>query len=389
MERPFDDVRILDMTYDLGRYVGRLFADLGASVTRLEPPGGLPDRRQAGSDDPATREPAVYAFEFLNAGKESRTLDLQADDGRAAFAKLAASAQVILLERGGPLYDELDWVRSLSPSVVVTSVSPFGRTGPWADAAATDLTLQAAGGLAWLSGRLDDAPLRLPGSQATMITGVYAAVATSLALYDAKATGRGHVVDVSAQECIAHSLQNSIQMWDFEKKVSMRGGEGTRDASEDMFACKDGLIFLAAPRSLGVSWNALIGWILETGHPAGEALSEARGADRVWRLTKEAKHSLRETLESFTRQYTKQELTQEALKRKIVMGPVSTVLDVLEDPQLLHREFFESVALKHLSAISATTPNATVRFPGAPYRLSEPVWSVSAAAPLDQTPARS
>jgi benzylsuccinate CoA-transferase BbsE subunit len=386
MERPFDDVRILDMTYDLGRYVGRLFADLGASVTRLEPPGGLPDRLQASSSDPAAREPAVYEFEFLNAGKACRTLDLKSDDGRAAFAALATSAQVILLERGGPLYDQLDWVRSLSPSLVVTSVSPFGRTGPWADAAATDLTLQAAGGIAWLSGRLDDAPLRLPGSQATMIAGVYAAVATSLALYDTRATGRGHVVDVSAQECIAHSLQNSIQMWDFEKKVSMRGGEGTRDASEDMFACKDGLIFLAAPRSLGVSWNALINWIRETGHPAGEALSEARWGDRVWRLTREAKHILRETLESFTRQYTKQELTDEALKRKIVLGPVSTVLDVLEDPQLLHRQFFESVALKHLNAASL---NATVRFPGAPYRLSEPVWSVSPAAPLDQTSARS
>jgi benzylsuccinate CoA-transferase BbsE subunit len=95
---------------------------------------------------------------------------------------------------------------------------------------------------------------------------------------------------------------------------------------------------------------------------------------------------LRETLESFTRQYTKQELTHEALKRKIVLGPVSTVLDVLEDPQLLHRQFFESVALKHLNAASL---NATVRFPGAPYRLSEPVWSVSPAAPLDQTSARS
>jgi benzylsuccinate CoA-transferase BbsE subunit len=355
-------------------------------VTRLEPPGGLPDRLQASSSDPAAREPAVYEFEFLNAGKACRMLDLKSDDGRAEFAALATSAQVILLERGGPLYDELDWVRSLSPSLVVTSVSPFGRTGPWADAAATDLTLQAAGGIAWLSGRLDDAPLRLPGSQATMIAGVYAAVATSLALYDTRATGRGHVVDVSAQECIAHSLQNSIQMWDFEKKVSMRGGEGTRDASEDMFACKDGLIFLAAPRSLGVSWNALINWIRETGHPAGVALSEARWGDRVWRLTREAKHILRETLESFTRQYTKQELTDEALKRKIVLGPVSTVLDVLEDPQLLHRQFFESVALKHLNAASL---NATVRFPGAPYRLSEPVWSVSPAAPLDQTSARS
>jgi benzylsuccinate CoA-transferase BbsE subunit len=381
MEKPFDEVQILDLTYDFGRYVGRLFADLGANVTRIEPPQGLPDRLAATSGELTDREPAVYEFEFLNAGKSSCVLDLTTLEGRAAFEQLATRAQVILLERGGPLYGELDWLVSIAPTAVITSVSPFGRTGPWADAAATDLTLQAAGGIAWLSGRMDDAPLRLPGSQATMICGVYAAAATSIALYDSQAQARGHIVDVSVQECIAHSLQNSIQMWDFERKVSMRGGEGTRDASEDMFACKDGLIFLAAPRSLGVSWNALVGWICETGHPAGAALSEARWADRVWRLTGEAKRNLREVLESFTRGYTKEELTQEALKRKIVMGPVSTVLDVLDDPQLRHRQYFKSVALTHL--------DAAARFPGAPYRLSEPVWSVAPVAPLGATQARS
>ncbi|WP_178372268.1 CoA transferase [Pollutimonas bauzanensis] len=367
-------MNILDMTYGMGRYVGRLFADLGAVVTRIEPPGGLPDRGSPSCDGEAMHGPAVYEFEFLNASKDSRVIDLQSGEGRSLFAGLAESAQVVLLERGGPLYDELAWLSSIAPSAVITSISPFGRTGPWADAPATDLTLQAAGGIAWLSGRLDNAPLRLPGSQTAMITGVYAGVATSIALYDSLAAGRGHVVDVSAQECIAHSLQNSIQMWDFEKKISMRGGEGTRDASEDMFACKDGLIFLAAPRTLGVSWNSLVAWICETGHPAGAELSTERWADRVWRLGGEAKRILRETIESFTCQYTKQELTQEAIKRKVVMAPVNTVRDVLDDPQLQYRNYFEQMSLAHCGA--------SVQFPGAPYRLSEPVWSVSPSSPL-------
>lgn len=372
MNSPYEGVRILDLTWELGRYVGRLFGDLGAQVTRIEPDGGLPDRRAAMSPDATQREPAVYEFEFLNASKHARMLDLASDAGRDAFAALARDAQVILLERGGPLYAELAWVRQQAPSAVVTSISPYGRTGPWADAPANDLTLQSAAGIAWLSGRIDDAPLRLPGIQATMITGVYAATATSLALYDTLATGRGHEVDVSAQECIAHSLQNSIQMWDFERKVSMRGGEGTRDASEDMFACRDGLIFLAAPRSLGVSWNALVGWIEETGHAAAEELTKDRWADRVWRLTAEAKAIFRQTLESFTRSYTKEELTREALTRKIVMGPVAKVGDVLEDPQLKHREYFQQLELG--------LAGAQVRFPGAPYRLSEPVWKLRPAA---------
>jgi benzylsuccinate CoA-transferase BbsE subunit len=245
-----------------------------------------------------------------------------------------------------------------------------------AAAPACDLVLQAAGGIAWLSGRLDGPPLRLPGSQATMITGVYAAVATAMAFYDAKATGRGHVVDVSTQECIAHSLQNSIQVWDYEGRVSMRGGEGTRDASEDMFACKDGKIFLAAGITLGVSWKSLVEWTNEAGHPAYEELSKQRWKDRRWRLTAEAKRIFRETIESFTAAYTKEELTQEGQRRKIALGPVSTMLDVLVDPQLRHRGYFQSMMLAGYAQ--------QVAFPGAPYGFSEPVWSVAPAPSLGQ-----
>ncbi|CDY78506.1 CAIB/BAIF family protein [Caballeronia glathei] len=374
MEQPYSGVTILDLTHDLGRYAGRLFADLGAQVIRIEPPGGLADRRAAQEEAPPGAAPAAYEFEFLNASKLSRVIDTATQAGRTAFASLLAESQVVLLERDGPLFDELEWVKSLASAVVVTSVSPFGRSGPWADAPSSDLVLQAAGGIAWLSGRLDGPPLRLPGSQATMITGVYAAVATAVALHDTLASGRGHVVDVSAQECIAHSLQNSIQVFDFEDRISMRGGEGTRDCSEDMFACKDGLIFLAAPRTLGVSWNALVQWMRDAGHPAAEELSAGRWSDRTWRMTGEAKRAFRATLESFTKDYTKEQLTEEGIRRKVVLGPVSTVRDVFDDPQLLHRQYFQTV-----TPAQGAHP---LKFPGAPYRLSEPVWRVAAAAPL-------
>jgi benzylsuccinate CoA-transferase BbsE subunit len=370
MQSPYSGVKVLDLTYDLGRYAGRLFADLGADVLRIEPPGGLADRQ-------CDQAPELYEFEFLNASKQSRVLDLEADAGRSEFATLLAASQVVLLERGGPLFGDLAWLRANAPAAVITSISPFGRDGPWADAPSSDLVLQAAGGIAWLSGRPGEPPLRLPGVQATMISGVYAAVATAMALHDAMASGRGHVVDVSTQECIAHSLQNSIQVWDYEGRVSMRGGEGTRDATEDMFACKDGRIFLTAHLAIGVSWKALLDWIHETGHPAWEELSSERWKNRTWRMTAEAKAIMRPTLESFTRLYTKEELTREGQRRKIVLGPVSTVLDVLDDPQLAHQHFFRTLAI-----LAGSGP---VAFPGAPYHFSEPVWSVTPAPSLGQT----
>lgn len=369
---PYEDVTVLDLTHEFGRYVGRLFADLGATTVRVEPPEGLPDRvRMAQAPSPE----ATAAFTFLNASKKSTVIDVANAAGLAEFAELARRASVILVEAGGPLYDDLAQLRRMAgPRAIVTSISPFGRSGPRAHDPASDLVLQAAGGIAWLSGRPDAPPLRLPEGQVTMITGVYAAVATAIALFDAESSGRGHDIDVSAQECIAHSLQNSIQVYDFENRVSRRGGEGTRDATEDTFACKDGRIFLAAPRSLGVSWNALVTFMRDAGHPAADYFSQPRWEDRAWRLSREAKEQFRANFEPFTREYTKDALTREAIARKIVMGPVNKVVDVFSDPQLAHRGFFTGLE----------TAGISLRFPGAPYALSEPVWRVSPAPGLGE-----
>lgn len=369
---PYGDITVLDMTHEYGRYVGRLFADLGATTIRVEPPGGLPDRaRLARRSHPES----AAAFAFLNASKKSVLVDFESTAGRARFADLARQAAVVLVEAGGPLYDDLSALRALTgPRAIITSISPFGREGPRAQEPASDLVLQAAGGIAWLSGRPDAPPLRLPEGQVTMITGVYAAVATAIALHDAESAGAGHDIDVSAQECIAHSLQNSIQVYDFEDRISRRGGEGTRDATEDMFACQDGHIFLSAPRSLGVSWNALVQMMRDAGHPSAHYFSDPRWDDRAWRLTSEAREQFRAHFEPFTRERSKEALTKEAIARKIVLGPVSSVADVFADPQLAYRRFFTDLV----------TAGTRIRFPGAPYALSAPVWSVSQVQALGE-----
>ncbi len=355
--RPYSGIRILDLTHDLGRYAPRLFADLGAEVIRVEPPDGLPDRARA-----AIRVEEAHRFAFLNAGKHSRVLDLSGNQGRTELAELARSAQIIFLERGAPLADEVGWLREINPAAVLTLVSPYGLDGPLSDAPASDLTLQAAGGIAWLSGRPEDAPLRLPFNQSTMVTSVYAAVATAIALADVEAGGGGHLLDVSAQECIAHSLQNALQVYDLEKRISRRGGEGTRDASEDMFLCKDGHVFLAAPPGSSSSWGNLNAWLRECGHPAADEFAGERWLDRRWRNRAEAKGIFRQQFESFIADRTRQELLDEALKRRIALAPVNRVSDVIEDPQLAYRAFFVQ--------LDDPMTGRSMTFPGAPYKLS-------------------
>jgi benzylsuccinate CoA-transferase BbsE subunit len=371
MVRPFSGIRVLDSSFWLGRYATRLFADLGAEVVRIEPPGGLPDRVSLGR----ASEHAQAEHVFFNANKQSLVVDTSDEAGLSAYLEMAQEASVIFLEAGASPFEHLARIRDEAKRAVIVVVSPYGLNGPLSDKPANDLTLQAAGGIAWMSGRADDAPLRLPVDQSVMIASVYAAVTAAVSLLDSEATGRGHLIDVSAQECIAHSLQNAIQVWDLEQRISRRGGEGTRDASEDIFRCKDGCIFLASPPTLGVSWKSLVQWMGEINHPSYEEFSKARWLDRNWRTTEEARSLFRATFEAFTMGFSSAELSRESIARKIVMSSVSRVSDLVNDEQLSFREFFTSMDLGGAGRI---------RYPGAPYALSEPVWQTAAPAALDE-----
>ncbi len=368
-ERPYDGVRVIDLTGPLSAYAARLFANLGAEVIMVEPPGGRPERQH--DPLPGSQGYGSAAFAFLNAGKKSVVLDWNTPVGAKALEKLVSDAQIVIVEAEAKTF--VPKLPAMSAERVVTVVSQFGLDGPYADYLGSDLVTQSLGGIAWLSGVPGEPPLRLPGDQSAMVASVYAAAATALAFWDLETHGRGHLVDVSAQEAIAHSLQNAPQVWDLERRILSRGGEGIRDATEDIFACRDGHVFLAAPLALPMSWKAVLDWMREESHPGLARLNEADWADRPKRATAAMKAEFRTNFESFIAGKTRAEMRGQALRRKIVMAPVSRVGDLADDPQLIFRRFFADVAHPALGR--------PLRFPGAPYRLSEPVWSIDGAAP--------
>ena len=347
--RPYTGVRVLDLTHRYGSYAGKLFADLGATVVA------------SGAD----RGDFLEAFSAASKTPASEAL---ADDSDETLRDFASTAQLILLEKGGRLADEWFDLADANPKAVVTVVSPFGLEGPWADRAATDLSLQAAGGIAYLSGTIDKAPLRLPFEQSTPVASVYAAVVSAIALWDAEETGKGHLIDVSVQECIAHSLQNAIQVYDLEDRISMRGGEGTRDCSEDHFACKDGYVFAVVSPMLGNMWQTFVAWLGEFMPDTAKALSDEKWLDRPWRTTAEAKAEYRKLVEPAFAQFTRTELRDIAVARRLIFAPVARISDLFTDDQLSAGDFF----VETLSSITGKP----VTFPGAPYRLSEPVWRI-------------
>jgi benzylsuccinate CoA-transferase BbsE subunit len=372
--RPYDAIRIIDLTHELGSYCTRLFADLGAEVIRVEPPtGGVDRRRPPTMGEVGDAGLGGIPFAFLNLNKKSVTLDAASGPGRAVLRDLIAASQVVVWEPGSGLDVAFADILAIPGARVATAVSHFGLTGPYAHFVGCDLVDQALGGLAWLSGEAGQPPLRLAGEQSLFVASLYAAAATALALWDCESRGVGHVIDVSAQEAIAHSLQNAPQAWDLEGHISVRGGEGIRDATENAYRCRDGYVFLAAPLALSASWSGLLAWMRDEGFAGLAELQTSAWADRPTRATAPMKERFRILFERFVAGRTKAELAAEALRRKVVLAPVSRIADLPQDPQLLFRRFFQKLPMPGLGH--------EIAVPGAPYRLSEPLWRLDRAAP--------
>jgi benzylsuccinate CoA-transferase BbsE subunit len=370
--RPYSNVRIIDLTHELGSYCTRLFADLGAEVIRVEPLEGSVDRRRQ-PHLPAAGDIGGLPFTFLNVNKKSVALDLSRPAGREAFDALVGSADVVVWEPGSGLPVSFGELLAISGPRVVTAISYFGLDGPYADFVGSDLVVQSLGGIAWLSGEAGREPLRLAGRQSVFVASLYAAAATAIALWDGEERGGRHVIDVSAQEAIAHSLQNAPQAWDLEGHISVRGGEGIRDATENAFRCKDGYVFLAAPLALSASWSGLLAWMREESFDGLNELLTDAWKDRPTRATAAMKKQFRDVFSRFIASKTNAELAAEALRRKIVMAPVARIADLPQDPQLVFRRFFQKMPGNALGR--------EVLLPGAPYRLSEPLWRLERGAP--------
>jgi benzylsuccinate CoA-transferase BbsE subunit len=373
--RPYDGLRVIDLTRDLGSYTTRLFADLGADVIRIERA-----KHGAGATAKAHEEAADVAnFAFFNVDKRGVALDFESEAGQARLRDLVASAQVVVYDADASRQSMIEFLTSIPGPRVVTVVSYFGLTGPYANYVGCDLVAQALGGIAWLSGRADRPPLRLAGEQSWIVASVYAAVATAAALWDVEMRGARHLIDVSAQEAIAHSLQNTVQMFDIVGRITKRGG-GSRDAMEGIFACRDGYVFLAAPSYMDDQWNQITIWMEETGFDGFRPLRNSDWSKRDVRTNGTLHGAFKAIFERFLADKSRADVAREAMRRKILIAPVNTVADLPDDPQLLHRAFFTKVWDPMF--------DCEILYPGPPYKMSEPVWAITRPAPWrpdDQT----
>ena len=362
---PLSGRRVLEVGDESGMYCGKLLADLGADVVRVERPGG--DRARM---LPPVRRGLSLPFVYLNTNKRFVEWDLEAPAGREAFIELAAGVDIILdafapgvLASQGLDYETLrSLIESRNPRFVMTSITGFGQSGPHRDYASSDLVVNAMGGAMYVTGDPEDPPVVLAGSQAHRMASTCAASASLIAMRHAERCGVGQHVDISSQEVLlAVSHITGIGKYLDDGIVPVRNGTSLfASVPSGAYPCKDGLVYLMVNRPL--HWKALAEWIREeTGNQeVGDPMFEGPSSVRI-----EYRELLDLFISDLTIKYTVQEIYHEGQRRHIAMTPVNRALDVLQDPHLKAQEFFVDV-----EAEGATGGLQKVPMPGPAYRLS-------------------
>jgi len=329
------DVVVLEFATGVaGPYCGRLLADLGATVVKVEPPGGDPLRKAS----PLLNGESAF-FNYLNAGK--RGVVATADD--PLRPDVLGRADIVLHNSRGAEADDFEArVAAANPGAVVISLSPYGRSGERAGWQATPFTEWATGGYFYFAGDPAREPLSLPGYQAEFHAGLHAGVAALAGLWHARETGEGQRVEISHQEACLNDHSWLTTMWTHTGKVQSRTGSAYA-------RCSDGWVFLfnLVPYPnlfvLMERFDLLEDESLQL--PANWAVRfpEVLAAFQEWCSTR-----------------TKHEVYHACQELRIAASPVNTMADVAASEQLAAREWFGQV----------TVAGRTFVAPGFPYRLT-------------------
>ncbi len=355
-----------------GPYCGKLLADMGAEVIKIEPPEGDP-ARQAGpfpNDEPHPERSGLFLYN--NTSKRGMVLDLDESEGLGKFKTLLGWAD-ILIENISPTYLSslgLTWenMKALNPGLIYTSIYPYGRTGPRAGQKADELTIIHAGGLGFnLPGRQVDvsrAPVKLGGSQVGYWGATTAALATMAALLGQRETGLGQQIDISLQEVMLATVQINITSIRYINGSWIGTRVPVSPPGTGRMETRDGYVLLTAMDDRHfLAFRELLGnpeWI--TGK---EWESRLYRYDNLKKIAPQLSQSMLN--------YDKHDLHFKAGKMGIPVGPINTIEDVMQSEQYAVREYFTEV--EHPEA-------GTYKYPGWPYIMKASPPRVSRHAPL-------
>ena len=360
----------MDLAAPEGQMCGRLLADLGAEVVKVEPPGGDYGRRLGPFAQEAEHPEASLSFAYFNANKKSVVLDLETPEGREHFRALARNCDVILetfppgvMESWGFGHSQLS---SENPGLVSASITGFGLMGPHSGYKAPSIVCSAMGGVMSLCGSEARPPLAEPTNQPYHLASAFAASGVLLALEQREKTGRGQMVEVSCQEVQAFQ-QHVLVNYSANRNALRRAGSRTPVGGGmpyGIFPTSDGFCHLVVIAT--AHWRRFVEWM---GNP--DALTDDLWDNRHVRI---ANADLIEPITAeFTRKFTKSQFFTEGQARRVTTAPVNTPEEFVEDPHVREVGLFEGVEHPVLGMMKLVRP---------PFRLSSSLAVIGKTAPL-------
>lgn len=376
-----NNYRVLDLTDEKGSLCGKILGDLGADVIKIERPAGDAARQKGPFYHNTTDPEKSLPWFALNANKRGITLNLENPEGQEIFKKLSDKADFVI-ESFTPGYMEklgIDYktLSARNPRLIMTSITPFGQTGPYKDYKGSDIVILAMSGFMYINGDKDRAPLKMCLDQSYYLGCAQAAAGTLLALQHRYASGKGQHVDVSLYDVMVRANYREPFRWEWEKAKTPRSGNFFARGSaafRQLWPSKDGyvtwMIMMENPKPV----KGWIEWMKEEGQ-AG------RWGDINWdevpnflKWTPEDIEAIQQAIAAFMLTHTTKELEIGSIKRGLLLSPVNPVDAVAQDEQLIARGFWKKIEHPEL--------NDSITYPRYTYLSSEGTNEIRFRAPL-------
>jgi len=386
VEAMLSPYRILDLTDEKGLYCGQLLGSLGADVIKIEKPGGDPVRNIGpffhNIPDP---EKSLFWLAY-NTNKRGITLNIETAEGKEIFKKLVKTADVVVesfpvgyMDRLGLGYSELG---KINPGVVMTSITPFGQAGPYKEYKASDLVSLAMGGLLHVTGDPDMPPVGVSHIPfAFLLASMDGAWSTVIALYWRAQSREGQHVDVSIQESVVRTVFGLRELWEVTGQERQRTTSSFDVPNSDVtvrlvWPTKDGYVmYMMYTGHFGAAENKrLVKWLDDEGI-ADDFLKGIDWPNLSWiDMSREEAERIQDYIARLFQSKTKAELLEEALKRNIMVQPISSPKDLMEHPQFEARDYWQKLDHADLGT--------TLRYPSRFCLLSKTPCKLWCRAPL-------
>ncbi|MBI4767304.1 MAG: CoA transferase [Deltaproteobacteria bacterium] len=369
--KALNNLKVLEFAQEVsGPYCGKLFADLGAEVIKVETPEGDPSRNYGPFPDDQAHPEKSALFLYLNTNKQGVVLDLNSEGGRDRFGKLVQWADILIdnhpadvLEKSG-----FDWIQlqRLNPGLIYISITPYGRTGPRAKVKGGELTVSHGGALANLlaarSADISLPPVKMGGFFAAYHGGLTAALAGLALFLGQQGTGTARMVDISLEEVMLSLVSPVVASTRYHGTTWSRVPD--RPPAMGRMETSDGYVVLGAADDHHFrAFRELMG--------KPEWAASDRWDDRYYRLNHLM--DIAPMMEAWMKKQKKDDIHHRAAKAKIPIGPFNTAADLMVNEQYQARGYF--IEIEHPLAGKNT-------YPGWPYQMTASPPGINRPAPL-------